>query len=483
MARCLVILVCLLVAVSAQAADPRFFIGVELGPVRVDGGTTAMYPYQLELGGLAGFKISSHWTVNFQFASYTIINDTSLGSTVQHSPEMAMADRSFNITRLGVMFERDLFAPENRLNLSLGLGGGLALWEIVDPSADTLLKTTGVNDQTLDYRASEVMVSLQSAFRWNLSERLAARWNVRFDYLTGVGTDFVDDVMDVRDNTIISSTISLTFRFGGSPEWRSERNWASHQQSYNRQNNSGDVTTPDDADSDGISDSRDKCLNTPQGATVDASGCSTDSDADGIPDGADNCPGTPLGARGMIDINGCPVDSDFDGIPDFLDACPDNIAGANVDATGCPLDGDGDGVPDGLDDCPHTLAGMTVDRHGCIDLSMLSVPMVLNIDYVSGSFEVDPYNRERLKELSRLLVFVTEVKLEINGYTDNIGTATANKTLSQKRANRVRDYLVSLGVDKSRIKAFGKGEVYFVSSNQTAAGRAQNRRVEIVFYR
>jgi outer membrane protein OmpA-like peptidoglycan-associated protein len=113
---------------------------------------------------------------------------------------------------------------------------------------------------------------------------------------------------------------------------------------------------------------------------------------------------------------------------------------------------------------------------------MLAEPMVLNIDYVSGSFEVDPKTRERLKSLARILVFADQVNIEINGYTDNIGLATANRKLSEKRANRVRDFLASQGVAEERMKVFGRGETNFVASNETAAGRAKNRRVELIFY-
>jgi OOP family OmpA-OmpF porin len=114
---------------------------------------------------------------------------------------------------------------------------------------------------------------------------------------------------------------------------------------------------------------------------------------------------------------------------------------------------------------------------------MFSAPMVLNIDYASGAFDMDPRSRERIKTLAGTLYFVKDIKLEINGYTDNIGTEAANRKLSQKRADRVRGYLVSLGIDAERIKAFGRGETNFIASNQVAEGRAKNRRIEIVFYK
>ncbi len=113
---------------------------------------------------------------------------------------------------------------------------------------------------------------------------------------------------------------------------------------------------------------------------------------------------------------------------------------------------------------------------------MLAEPMVLNIDYTPGSFEVDPANLERLRRLARLLNFVPHIKLEITGYTDNIGTSIANRELSKKRANRVRLYLSTMGIDEDRVRTVGKGEVDFVASNQTAAGRSKNRRISITFH-
>ena len=121
--------------------------------------------------------------------------------------------------------------------------------------------------------------------------------------------------------------------------------------------------TPKDTDMDGVPDKKDKCPDTPTGATVDVNGCPTDSDGDGVWDGLDKCIGTPKGAT--VDAHGCPVDSDGDGVYDGLDQCPDTPTGATVDSHGCPVDSDGDGVFDGLDQCPNTPKGATVDAKGC----------------------------------------------------------------------------------------------------------------------
>jgi outer membrane protein OmpA-like peptidoglycan-associated protein len=118
-----------------------------------------------------------------------------------------------------------------------------------------------------------------------------------------------------------------------------------------------------DADGDGVLDNRDRCPDTPAGASVDSRGCPSDGDGDGVPDGVDRCPTTVAGAA--VDERGCSKDSDGDNIPDGLDRCPDTPAGVLVDPRGCPKDSDGDNIPDGLDRCSDTPRGATVDALGC----------------------------------------------------------------------------------------------------------------------
>src|SRR5207249_2745324 len=209
---------------------------------------------------------------------------------------------------------------------------------------------------------------------------------------------------------------------------------------------------PLDADQDGVPDGLDKCPGTPAGAHVDATGCPTDADADGVPDGLDQCPNTPAGLK--VDAKGCPIDSDADGVPDGVDQCPDTPAGVAVDAKGCPMDADGDGVPDGLDRCPNTPKGATVDANGC--------PLASDLDAVAASLVANP-----------------EIRIEVAGYTDSTGTKFSNLRLSQARAAAVRFYLARKGVAPVRMVAKGYGASGYIAPNGTAAGRAQNRRVEL----
>jgi outer membrane protein OmpA-like peptidoglycan-associated protein len=465
---------------SAFAYQYRYTAGFNVGKATLTSGDSAKFPLQNSYGFNFGYTLADHWRLDIDYSWYNLSNDTSATSSFTFHRAELDATRKWQAKRLGFLLERRLFTVARRLHLGLGLGGGLLVWKVVDPAADSTIDVKGIHNETTDFAAPEIFLSVGSSLKADLSERWTLGWQVRGDYLTGAGAEFADEVLSGRDRWLFNSGLVLTFSFGSTFKkvgWRSERVWSTLEKKRRT------PLTQLDSDNDGVADESDRCPNTPAGAVVDDHGCSLDSDHDGVADGLDHCPATDRQARGKVDIFGCPVDSDFDGVPDYLDGCPHNRVGAIVDDNGCPLDTDADGVPDGLDDCPNTLYGVDVDRNGCIDLSMLSKPMVLNIDYPPGSFEIDPRNRERLKKLARLLNFVPAIKLDINGYTDNIGTAAANRKLSEKRARRVRDYLVTLGVAPDRMKVFGKGETNFIASNQTARGRAKNRRIEIIFYK
>lgn len=447
------------------------------------GGTAeaAKFPLQSFYQGSFSYRFASRWTLDFSYASFSLYNDSTAAKSLTFSRNADHAIMVWKATRLGIRAQRYLFSPERRTNLLFGCGGGLMLWKYNDAAADTTLKTTGARNETTDFAASEIFLSVASRFEFPLRGRLFCRWEMELDYLTTAGAEFQTGVNSSRKRWLATFGVGITFAFGKNDrrrEWRLSSRRLSET--------SPDTAFPSsarDSDGDGVPDKLDRCPQTPGGIRVDSRGCAVDSDADGVDDSRDDCPDTDPRARQKVDIFGCPVDSDFDGVPDYLDACPFNPIGALVDSSGCPYDGDKDGVPDGLDDCPNTLYGAEVDKYGCIDLSIFSKPLILNIDYAPGSFDVDPKTLKKLKKLAQILNFVPDIKLEINGYTDNIGKARANKLLSEKRARRIRDYLVTFDVAPERIKVFGRGETNFIAPNDTAEGRAKNRRVEIIFFR
>jgi OOP family OmpA-OmpF porin len=204
---------------------------------------------------------------------------------------------------------------------------------------------------------------------------------------------------------------------------------------------------------------------------VDSFGCPLDSDKDGVYDYLDKCPGTPRGVK--VDSKGCPLDSDGDGVFDSMDKCPDTPKGVKVDKTGCPLvmDGDGDGVPDSVDKCPRTPKGATVNEFGCW------ICEDINFDF--NKWEIKPEFHKSLDDQVSFLKQNTELIVEVQGHTDNLGTKEANQLVSERRANSVRDYFIQKGVPAKRLIAKGYDYTVPLTSNDTKEGRAKNRRVQL----
>ncbi len=233
---------------------------------------------------------------------------------------------------------------------------------------------------------------------------------------------------------------------------------------------------PADTDGDGIIDNEDKCPTVKGLAKYQ--GCPIpDTDKDGINDEEDKCPTVP----GLAKYQGCPIpDTDKDGINDEEDKCPTVPGVARYQ--GCPVpDGDKDGVNDEEDKCP-TLAG-PAENQGCPVISeevKKKVDVAANsILFVTGSAKLQSKSFKGLNEVVKIMKENPEMKLAIDGHTDNVGKDELNQKLSDNRAAAVRTYLVSKGVDESRITSAGHGETMPIADNKTAAGRTKNRRVEL----
>ena len=229
-----------------------------------------------------------------------------------------------------------------------------------------------------------------------------------------------------------------------------------------------------DTDGDGIKDEDDACPDVPGPVVND--GC-PDTDNDGILDFLDNCP-TEAGPK---ENNGCPwPDTDEDGLLDKDDKCP-YIAGP-VANEGCPyIDTDGDGVLDKDDKCPATPG--PVENEGCPEIEE-EVQEILNTAFENLEFETgkDVIKQESipsLTELADVLVKRPEWKLQIAGHTDNVGDAQQNLILSKKRAESVKAFMESKGIEASRLSVLYFGETQPIGDNNTAEGRQKNRRVEM----
>lgn len=225
-----------------------------------------------------------------------------------------------------------------------------------------------------------------------------------------------------------------------------------------------------DTDNDGIVDSKDKCPR--EAGPASNQGCPIlDKDGDGIPDKDDACPND----KGPASTKGCP-DRDNDGVADKDDACPDKAGSAMH--KGCP-DTDGDGVYDNEDRCPDKPG--TIALKGCPEIkkedkAKLERAIKL-VQFESGKATLLTKSYAVLDEVVSVMNQYSEYSLNISGYTDSQGDDKMNLDLSKRRAKACYDYLVSKGVAASRMASEGYGEINPVASNNTAAGRAQNRRV------
>ena len=192
----------------------------------------------------------------------------------------------------------------------------------------------------------------------------------------------------------------------------------------------------------------------PAGAAVSPGKvAANDGDGDGVLDDVDNCPGTPAGW--LVDAKGCPVDSDRDGVPDNLDKCPGTAAGISVDAKGCPT--------------PSAQAGAARNFE--------------NVNFAFDKAELTDYASALLDNAANVIGSLVQkypnLKVDVSGHTDWMGTDAYNQALSERRANMVKEYLTRKGVDAGRISSFAYGETRPVAPNDTEEGRALNRRSEV----
>jgi OmpA-OmpF porin, OOP family len=237
-----------------------------------------------------------------------------------------------------------------------------------------------------------------------------------------------------------------------------------------------------DTDGDGIPDNEDACPNEP--GPKENQGCpvAKDTDGDGIPDDIDRCPLDPEDFDGFQDEDGCPdPDNDGDGVVDKVDACP-NMPGP-IENKGCPiLDRDGDGVPDDEDRCPDVPGPK--ENFGCprkyalVEVTKEKIEIKQQVHFATAKFRVLPDSFPLLNQVVQVLGDFPKMRISIEGHTDNVGKEVTNMRLSQRRAEAVRDYLVSKGVSPDRLEAVGYGPTKPIASNKTAKGKAKNRRTE-----
>lgn len=130
-------------------------------------------------------------------------------------------------------------------------------------------------------------------------------------------------------------------------------------------------------------------------------------------------------------------------------------------------------------------ANDALQKLGSVKMDIRGVILTLpgQVMFSTGKSTILPGARHRLDQVADALKLAPNRKVMVEGHTDSTGTPEKNQKLSEERANRVRDYLISRGVTGDQIQAEGYGDTHPITDNNTAAGRAQNRRVEVIVER
>jgi len=155
-------------------------------------------------------------------------------------------------------------------------------------------------------------------------------------------------------------------------------------------------------------------------------------------------------------------------------------------------DEDGDGVFDRRDRCPDTPPNTPVSHNGCplpqyppSEKAPAPEPEVITLNdqgsvmFAYDSAELTPAAQQQLRTLTGKLNDPSVASIKVIGHTDSRGSDAYNQALSERRASSVAEYLISQGLAPQKITSQGRGEREPIADNETDAGRAQNRRVEL----
>lgn len=463
---------------SAQTKDRKFTVGLHGGAIQYHGDLGHdFYKTDKTMYGFGGISFSaylnSHMDIQALYTRGTLGYDS--GTTGFKSDFSSI---SANL--------RIYFLNSDWMVRPYGFGGiGAVLFD------NQLNFHKELIDSALPTAGGGLTIRLSDALALNLQETFLFTNN-----------DERDGVVSGEDDDFLMHSVGLTYSFGKMK----------------------------DADMDGVSDSKDKCPETPAGVSVDKKGCPLDKDSDGVADYLDTCPdvagsqmlnGCPdkdsdsiadgqdrcPDVAGTTALKGCP-DADGDGVADLDDKCPNTKKGSKVDALGCVADSDGDGIADDVDRCPtakgiESLGGCpdsdgdgvadqddrcpnakgNIANKGCPEISKQDAVKITYIGskifFENNSDKLKVASLSQLDELVKILNRYEGANLVIEGHTDSNGSDAFNLNLSQKRTESVKRYLVSKGIAESRLTGVGKGETQPIADNKTSLGRAKNRRVEL----
>ncbi len=508
MKKLLLVCTCLVLTliINAQTIDKKWNIGLHAGISQYNGDLGNTFYTNDMRYGLGGLSISRYIGGHFD------LNLLVTKGTVAYNKVGGIGNFNSGFTSALLNFRFNILGPKSFVRPYLLVGGGAMLFD----------KDLTITDKKVDYIAPSfgggVNVKLGQSVMLNLQET--------FLYSN---SDFRDELAGNGNDMYLFHTVGFTFNFG-------KKNDADKDGISDYKDKCADTPVgvlvdkagcPLDNDGDGIADYLDNCPDLPGSKALN--GC-PDKDADGIADKDDSCPdvaglamfkGCPdtdgdgitdkddrcPDLKGSAALKGCP-DTDKDGIADLDDKCLNTIAGYKVDATGCTLDNDkdgvvneedacpekagnvamkgcpdtdGDGVADNEDRCP-TVKGNIANK-GCPEIAVADIKKITQIAskifFESNSDVLKVASLAQLDELAEILKRYEAANLIIEGHADSQGEDAFNLTLSQKRTESVKTYLMGKGIMESRLTAIGFGETNPIADNNTSLGRAKNRRVEL----
>ena len=425
---------------SIQAQDENNPWQVQFGVNAID-----VYPTSdVSSFGNEFFNVNDHWnilpSISYVGVSKSIGDGFSVGARGSLNKISKFGDTSVDdLSHYAIdgTIKYDIIKRQTVIDPFVEIGGGYT-W-IDEIGAGTANGGVGVNI----WFSENLGLTLQSSYKHAFEDYLAPH----FQHLAGISVKFGGTDTDgdgIYDKDDACPEVAGLEAFNGCP----------------------------DSDGDGIEDSKDACPN--EAGSKEMNGC-PDADGDGIADKDDACPNE----AGTAALNGCP-DADGDGVADKDDKCPSEAGPAANN--GCPWeDKDKDGVLDKDDKCPE-VAG-TVANNGCPEVTE-EVQKQLN-DYArtilfdTGKSSIKAESTAVMVDIITILKEYPNAKFTVEGHTDSVGSEKLNQSLSEKRANSVRDFLIAEGVGADRLTAIGYGEAKPIASNKTRSGRKENRRTEI----
>jgi outer membrane protein OmpA-like peptidoglycan-associated protein len=157
------------------------------------------------------------------------------------------------------------------------------------------------------------------------------------------------------------------------------------------------------------------------------------------------------------------------------------LAATGALLAGCLLPAPAPYMTGDLGELRQRFAGTPVTVVGRGDAVILRMPA--DVTFATNSTDIAPSFTPVLTTMADVITEHPEAKVQVTGHADSVGGETYNQLLSQRRANSVAAYLVQLGIDAGRLNIAGEGENAPIAPNDTEAGRALNRRVEVALTR